>query len=52
MEGFFYVKSNGDSKKYSRQAWKISAYGSFGWFLVNFCKNGWISGTKSGIHMV
>ena len=42
MEGFFYVKSNGDSKKYSREAWKVVHMSVLAVFLPNFCKNGWI----------
>ena len=54
MEGFFYVKSNGDSKKYSRQAWKFVHMAVLAGFWLIFAKMAefWISGTKSGMHIV
>ena len=54
MGGFFYVKSNGDSKKYSRHAWKLVHMEVLAGFRLIFAKMAefWISRTKSGIHMV
>ena len=54
MKDFFHVKSNGDSKKYSHEAWKSVHMAVLAGFWLIFAKMAkfLISGTKSGIHKV
>ena len=54
MESYLYVKSDGDSKKSSPRAWKWVDVAVLAVFLLNFAKMAdfWISGTKSGMHVV
>ena len=54
MEGYFYVKSNGDSTKDSHEAWKSVHVAVLAGFWLIFAKMAefWISSTKSGMHVV